>query len=205
LRIERLGVWGFSGGGCYALACAALLPDLVTGAAVFASFAPYGASGLDFTEGMSPEYASEVELFFTDRPVARQHWRRDADQFVRALGAPGGWMTRWGDAAGTDDARSWDVACHLAAGIQDSLRSGDGGWWDDWVAVLTPWGCDLTTIRVPVRLWHGVGDPAVPVVHGRWLAAHVPGIEAHLSESEDHSNIEHSNRETAYAWLSELQ
>ena len=43
LDIERLGIWGFSGGGCYALACAALLPDLITGAAVFASFAPYGS------------------------------------------------------------------------------------------------------------------------------------------------------------------
>src|ERR1700761_4512070 len=46
LGIDRLGVWGCSGGGCYALACAALLPDLVTGAAVFASFAPYGSPGL---------------------------------------------------------------------------------------------------------------------------------------------------------------
>jgi pimeloyl-ACP methyl ester carboxylesterase len=37
LGISRMGVWGFSGGGAYALACAALLPELVTGAAVFAA------------------------------------------------------------------------------------------------------------------------------------------------------------------------
>jgi len=204
LTIQRLGVWGSSGGGCYALACAALLPDLVTGAAVFASFAPHGATGLDFVEGMSPEYASEVELFFNDRPTARQHWRQDADQFLAALGAPEGWMTRWGQAAGTDDARSWDVACHLAAGITDALGGGDDGWWDDWAAVLTPWGCELTTIRRPVSLWHGVRDEAVPVVHGHWLAANVPGIEAHVSETEDHTNVEHNNREAAYTWLSQL-
>src|ERR1700758_3692249 len=36
LGIQRMGIWGFSGGGCYALACAAMLPELVTGAAVFA-------------------------------------------------------------------------------------------------------------------------------------------------------------------------
>jgi len=35
-----MGIWGSSGGGCYALACAAMLPELVTGAAVFTSFAP---------------------------------------------------------------------------------------------------------------------------------------------------------------------
>lgn len=204
LGIQRLGVWGASGGGCYALACAALLRDLVTGAAVFATFAPYGSAGLDFTGGMFPEYAAEVELFFTDRAAARDHWRRDADQVLATLGEPVGWMARWGDDAGADDARSWDVACHLAAGVRDSLGGGDDGWWDDWAAVLTPWGCDLTEVCVPLRLWHGAQDQAVPVVHGRWLAEHVPGIDAQIHESEDHTNVESNNREAAYAWLSEL-
>jgi pimeloyl-ACP methyl ester carboxylesterase len=108
LGIDRLAVWGHSGGGCYALACAALLPGLVTGAVVLATFAP------------------------------------------------------------------------------------------------SPWGCDLTTIGVPVRLWHGVRDRAVPVAHGRWLAANVPGIIAHLPESEDHGTVQHNNSKTAYAWLSGL-
>jgi len=204
LGIQRMGVWGFSGGGCYALACAAMLPELVTGAAVFASFAPYGSPGLDFSDGMSPEYAGEVELFFTDRAAAREHWRQDAERLFATTSTPEGWMTRWGEGAGTDDARSWEVACHLAAGVRDSLADGDDGWWDDWTAVLTPWGCDLTTIRVPVRLWHGARDRGVPVVHGRWLAANVPGIVAHIAESEDHTNVEHNNKKAAYAWLSGL-
>jgi pimeloyl-ACP methyl ester carboxylesterase len=110
-------------------------------------------------------------------------------------------MARWGAAAGMDDAHSWEMACHLAAGLRDALADGDDGWWDDWTAVLTPWGCDLTDIRVPVRLWHGTRDRAVPVAHGRWLAAHVPGIVADLPEDEDHTNVEHNHREAAYAWL----
>jgi pimeloyl-ACP methyl ester carboxylesterase len=201
LGIQRMGIWGFSGGGCYALACAAMLPELVTGAAVFASFAPYGSPGLDFCEGMSPGFAGEVELFFTDRAAARQRWRQDADRLFATASTPEGWMTRWGDAAGTDDARGWEVACHLAASVRDSMTDGDDGWWDDWTAILTPWGCDLTTTRVPVRLWHGARDRAIPVAHGRWLATQVPGIVAHISESEDHTNVEHNNKETAYAWL----
>lgn len=204
LGIRRMGVWGFSGGGAYALACAAQLPELITGAAVFASFAPYGSPGLDFCEGMSPEYASEVGLFFTDRATARRHWHQDAVRLMATASTPEGWMTRWGDAAGTDDARSWEVACHLAAGVRDSMADGDGGWWDDWAAILIPWGCDLTTTRVPVRLWHGARDRAVPVVHGRWLAAHVPGMVAHISEVEDHTNVEHNHKPEAYSWLGEL-
>jgi pimeloyl-ACP methyl ester carboxylesterase len=197
LSIERLGIWGYSGGGCYALACAALLPELVTGAAVFASFAPYGSPGLDFCAGMSAEYAAEVSLFFTDRPAARRNWRKDADRLSVTGTTPESWMARWGELAGTDDARSWEVACHLATELRDSLADGDGGWWDDWAAVLTPWGCDLAAIGVPVRLWHGAGDRGVPVAHGRWLAAHVPGIVAQIAESEDHTNIEHNHRQAA--------
>jgi pimeloyl-ACP methyl ester carboxylesterase len=200
LGIQRLGVWGFSGGGCYALACAARLPELVTGAAVFASFAPYGSPGLDFCEGMSPQDADEVGLFFTNRATARRHWRQDAGRLSATASTPEGWMIRWGDAAGTG-ARSWQAACHLAAGIRDALADGDDGWWDDWTAVLTPWGCDPTTTRVAVRLWHGTGDRGVPAPHGRWLAANVPGIAAHISDSDDHANIEHNNKETACAWL----
>jgi pimeloyl-ACP methyl ester carboxylesterase len=204
LGIERMGVWGFSGGGPYALASAALLPELVTGAAVFASFAPYGSPGLDFCEGMSPEFAGEVGLFFTDRAAARQQWRQDADRVLATASSPEGWMARWGDAAGTSDAHSWEVACHLAAGVRDSLADGDDGWWDDWAAILSPWGCDLATTRVPVRLWHGTGDRGVPVVHGRWLATHVPGIAAQILESEDHTSIEGNHKQTAYGWLTGL-
>ena len=204
LGIQRLGVWGFSGGGSYALACAGLLPDLDTGAAVFASFAPYGSPGLDFYGDWPQEYRREVELFFTDRPAARENWRQDAAALLSALGTPEAWTARWGDAADADDAHSREVAHHLAAGVRDSLADGDDGYWDDWAAVLTPWGFDPTTISVPVWLWHGPGDRAVPVTHGRWLAANVPGAVAHFPELEDHTNIEHNNREAAYAWLSTL-
>ena len=201
LGIDRLGIYGCSGGGCYALACAALLPGLVSGAAVLASFAPYGSPGLDFYGGWSPERRHEVDLFFTDRPAARAKWRADADHLLTALATPEGWLARWGDAAGTDDAHSEVRAAYLAAGIRDALADGDDGWWDDWAAVLTPWGCDLTAIDVPVRLWHGARDQGVPVSHGHWLADHVPGIIAEFPATEDHSNVEHNNLATAYAWL----
>ena len=51
LGIDRLATWGFSGGGQHALACAALLPDLVTAAAVLAGLAPFGAAGVDWLTG----------------------------------------------------------------------------------------------------------------------------------------------------------
>ena len=55
LGIDRLATWGISGGGPHVLACAALLPDLVTAAASLASPAPYGADGLDYFAGMGQD------------------------------------------------------------------------------------------------------------------------------------------------------
>lgn len=201
LGLSRIGVWGFSGGGSYALACAALLPDLVVAACVFSSLAPFGAEGLDFSAGWSDAHRAEVELFFEQPEPAREHFRTEADELYAVLSTPEGWMRRWGTAAGTDPAHSLDVAEYLAATQRDCLAHGDQGWWDDWVAILSPWGFDLDGIRVPVRLWHGARDASVPVAHGRWLADRVPGIEAHFPEDEDHTNIEANHRCQAYEWL----
>ena len=62
LGFERCAVWGFSGGGPHALACAALLPDLVTAAASIGSLAPPDAPGLDYLETMVGENRKDLEL-----------------------------------------------------------------------------------------------------------------------------------------------
>jgi pimeloyl-ACP methyl ester carboxylesterase len=70
LGIERLGVWGISGGGPYALACAALLPDLVVAVAAVASIAPYAQEVFDYYRGMGERNAEDIKLFFSDREAA---------------------------------------------------------------------------------------------------------------------------------------
>jgi pimeloyl-ACP methyl ester carboxylesterase len=49
---DRCVVWGLSGGGPHALACGALLDDLVAAVATIASWAPLDAPGLDYFAGM---------------------------------------------------------------------------------------------------------------------------------------------------------
>ncbi len=42
---------------------------------------------------------------------------------------------------------------------------------------------------MPVQVWHGRQDQFVPFQHGVWLAAHVPGAEAHLEDAEGHLSL----------------
>lgn len=84
---------------------------------------------------------------------------------------------------------SGDLAAFLVLGFRDGLAITDEGWWEDGVAHLSPWGFDLAGIAIPVQVWHGRNDHFVPFQHGEWLAAHVPGAEAHLSDADGHVTL----------------
>ena len=201
LGIAKLAVWGISGGGPTALACAALLPDLVFAACVFASLGPCGEPGLDFLDFLSEGGREQTRLFFADRPKARENFRVDAANEFERMSVPAGWLAKWGDVAETDAAHSREMAEHLALCWRDGMPDGDQGWWDDWAAFLQPWGFDLSAIRVPVQLWHGQRDSSPPPAHGRWLADRIPGADAHFPEDDDHATIETSHCAEAYDWL----
>jgi pimeloyl-ACP methyl ester carboxylesterase len=94
LEIERLAVWGIPGGGPHAVACAALLPDLVPAVAVLASIAPWGAEGLEYFEGMGRENVEDWELSLRDPAAGRVKHERDRLGAVVSRRA-GKWSSRW--------------------------------------------------------------------------------------------------------------
>ena len=63
--------------------------------------------------------------------------------------------------------------------LDESARVGCGetidGFVDDDLAIVAPWGFDVSAITVPVAVWYGVNDTLVPASHGEWLARTIPG------------------------------
>jgi pimeloyl-ACP methyl ester carboxylesterase len=198
LGIDRLAMWGLSGGGPHLLACAALLPDLVTAAASLCSPAPYDAEGLDWFGGFSPAAVDEVRLMFDDPAAARATFEEERQHYLATSPA---------ELARELQAHSphADLAflTDEAACMQQALAAGIEGSWDDCVAQVTPWGFDLARISVPVLLLHGRQDKSVPVGHGEWLAAHISGVEARLLDHEGHGTLRENRIGEVHAWLTE--
>ena len=189
LRIDSFAVVGRSGGGPHALACAALLPKLVTRAAALVSLAPKdgpGGMGEDWFTGMSPGNVDEYSRAsigihkIEDGLKARSSTIvADPDVLIRNL---------------LREAQHADLKVISDAGIrrilrdnyQEALRESAYGWIDDAMAFSRDWGFDPADISVPVLLWHGQDDVYSPVQHSRWLSDHIPGSELRLESGKAH-------------------
>lgn len=201
LGIDRLAVWGISGGGPHALACAALLPDLVPAVAVLASPAPWGAAGLDYFAGMGELNVDDTRLQLEDKSAARAKVEADREDMLRTDPEQFADMMRTLLGPADESVFTGEFAEFLVTMTRVALAPGADGWWDDSEAELVSWGFDLNAIRTPVLLWHGHQDRFVPVGHGQWLTDHIPGVEAHLSHEDGHLTLTAHHLEEINTWL----
>jgi pimeloyl-ACP methyl ester carboxylesterase len=203
LGLDRILTQGRSGGGPHALACAALLGDRVAAAATLASVAPYDAEGLDFLAGMGEDNVEEIGAAIEGAealgPLLEEFAPRlleaDPDELVEGLKS----LLSPPDVAVVDGG----LAEELIAVTSEGIRTTRGGWLDDDLAFLKPWGFELDSISVPLQVWQGRQDLMVPLAHGEWLARHLPGADVRLSDDDGHLSIEHLRIGELHAWLVE--
>jgi len=199
LQISKLATWGLSGGGPRALACAALLPDLVTAAASLASFAPYDADGLDWFDGLQAADAYRRALTDPDAVRAGLDEARTSALATTASSL----AEEWAPFLSPADAAvlPGELAEYTARTNHEALAPGSQGWWDDSYGLIRPWGFELADISVPVLLLHGRQDKFVPFAHGQWLATHIPGVEARLLDDDGHLTLQAHRIREVHRWL----
>jgi pimeloyl-ACP methyl ester carboxylesterase len=170
LSVERAAMFGWSMGGQYALACAALLPELVSQTTVIAGCLPIDR---DETFG---------ELNAMDRRLTRlaQHHPTVAAATFRTLGeiarhAPETWAHLTLRGAVPDEASVLKalpdpgIATAAAAAL-----SGGEGMVEEYRAWARPWGFAPADVRGRVTIWHGDDDELVPPAWADQLADLLP-------------------------------
>jgi pimeloyl-ACP methyl ester carboxylesterase len=201
LGIERFATWGISGGAPHALACAALLPDRVTAAASVAGIAPFTAAGLNYFRGMGDANIAEFGLAMAGReyiePWAEQAGAAMLETSAGELAESIGTLVSASDAPFVEGA----VGQYWSSALAVTFAQGAVGWIDDDLALVLPFGFDLEEIKVPALVVHGHEDRFVPLDHGIWLAAAIPGAEARLLEQEGHLSLYVNAVPAAHAWL----
>lgn len=182
LGVERFSILGWSGGGPYALACGWSLPDRVTRIGLVSAAAPL-VRGADY-------------LLRHHRMATRVS---DAAPWMIRLA-----MWRWARAQRADPERHLDKAIEgmieadrqvlddprlrrvMIANADELYRQGGRGLYDEALIMARPWGFPIAGVQVPVRLWHGEADTAVPVGMGLYLARTLPHVEATFFPGEAH-------------------
>jgi pimeloyl-ACP methyl ester carboxylesterase len=79
--------------------------------------------------------------------------------------------------------------------FEEACRHGPRGAVEDMALIARPWGFDLTTVAVPVLLWHGELDHNVPVASGRYLAGAIPRCRATFYPSDGHLSVPLNHQE----------
>lgn len=184
LGISRFGITGLSGGGIYALACAALIPHRLTDVVVTGCPAPMQIPG-----------ALDDMRFMTHAGVwlgSKAPWLLEAGAtllsgLVRRY--PKFFVDHFNEGVPLAD-RRWlstpSVNNGVVKTLREALRPGVWGYVQDIRVLARPWGFALEDIQVPVQLWHGDQDRVIPLHHGRYLASVIPVATLRVCPGEAH-------------------
>lgn len=187
LGLDRFAVAGVSAGGPYAAACAFKLPQRLTRAALISAAAPPYKPGVK--QGMTPtmrlSFATAgcgcLPWWFLLPPmllVARNGRRHPERLWRRML-----------EASPEPDRRLLQQPAVKAVFLEsfvETYRQGSRGHIADARLVARPWGFEVQNITIPVSVWQGTEDIAVPVAMGYYLAGAIPNCQPHFIAGEAH-------------------
>ena len=195
LGLQRFALIGVSGGGPYALACAARIPERLSACGLVCPLGPIYLDVLlrgmnwavrsNLTIGRQPAWVSNL-VFSTATTSVLERWPALVEK-VRHIAAPP--VDRAVLAEG-------DNAAILNQTIADAMRNGASGARRDLVLYTHPWGLDFAQIRQRIHIWHGQADGTVPIEHARFYAAQLPNARLIELEGEGHYSVplRHSGR-----------
>jgi len=169
LWLGQVPMVGWSGGGQYAAACAAVLGERVMALALLATPAPD-----DEVPWVSRPFRDLAELAKTD-PERVLRAATDAGATLAAAVERVG--DSWQSATDRDIRARGDTEDALRAMWREAFRAGVHGVAADLVAGSRPWGFASSDVKAPVALFFGTDDSTVGAEHRHWWTRMLPGAD----------------------------
>jgi pimeloyl-ACP methyl ester carboxylesterase len=164
LSLQRFGIAGVSGGGPYALACAAKIAHRLSVVGVISSPAPPSEEELK-TMPSSAEFEANNRSF-VERSLNDSE--RMLDEWIASVPKV--------DRLGAELHRSW-----FGITFQEAFRQGIAGFLADFESRSQGWRFALDSIKTRVHLWHGEDDLVVPITNAYRISADVSDcVETYL-------------------------
>jgi len=181
-EVERFAVIGVSGGGPYAVAAAAAMPDRIS---LLALVAPIGE-----VADVQLRLSRFQRLLF--RRLARRPWAsrlffgRLRLMVFRSPDTAYRWLMRRVRAADRELLARSGVRISLQAAMGEGLRPGVEGVAQDLRLCCSPWRLRFADIDVPTILWQGSDDPVVPPEAAYALARALPNCRLDVIPAAGH-------------------
>jgi pimeloyl-ACP methyl ester carboxylesterase len=172
LWLGQFPIVGWSGGGQYAAACAAVLGERVSALGLVAVPAP------DLELPWLSPAASEAGRLAAVHPRRVLAAVAEVEAFL--VTAPERAGDRWDNPSDVETRRQPGVEQALRVMWREGLSRGTGGLAADVVAGLRPWSFSPSRMQTPAWLFYGEDDVLVDLKHARWWDRVLPNSELTL-------------------------
>ena len=185
LGLERAAILAWSGGGPYALACGWSIPSRISAIGLISAPAPLagvpGSRGYTYRRHRAASRAADHAPWVIG--LAMWQWSRaqKSDPEKQLDAAIAGMVDADREILGDPALRAV-----MIANAAEMYRQGNGGVYDEAICMARPWGFPVEGVTLPVRIWHGALDLAVPVGMGRYLERTLPNAVATFYPHEGH-------------------
>jgi pimeloyl-ACP methyl ester carboxylesterase len=193
LGLDRFGVVGWSAGTPYAFACAALIPEGLTGAAGTTS-----AAAMRYLIWDDPELRETLlddddrailEVLPTGRDAAERVAAADAGGFVESIAEHPEQVAERADAGDEWFLEDPDRRRSFIESFREAVRQGAEAMSPQFVAQVAPWGFRLEDISMPVHVWAGANDAITPPEQMRRVAKRIPQHTFTVWDDVGHAGI----------------
>jgi pimeloyl-ACP methyl ester carboxylesterase len=185
LAVDTLRLIGLSGGGPYALAAGAALPDRVHGVGVLGGVAP--TWGPDRAEGGIIQLAVHLAPFLS---IARVPLGVGLTAGIRLVKPFAGLGLDLYAAVQPPGDKNLLSRPEFKAMFLDDLLNGSrfqtSAPLNDLLLFTRDWGFRASDVSVPVRWWHGDEDHIVPFRHGQHMVDRLPDATMSIIDGESH-------------------